>query len=252
VTVALNPIRPQLVAIFYLDDCSGKTSPSPDARWCLEAWDLQTGRRSAVWSVNGPREALATLHFSPDGERLVTGGNNGFQVRNTQNGQVEWAVVTDPATMWLGRGPQPPPGQRTSLEWVLYPSAYYHVAFQADGQRFLCTRHEGKPAVELYETASGKVVTAARVKDLNDYASALSPGGRPVFLARGDRIFLLQSLDEEPRVGWQATPGAKIYCLALSPDGNVLVSVDSNADLRVWHLPWLRRELAALGLQLPS
>ena len=28
------------------------------------------------------------------------------------------------------------------------------------------------------------------------------------------------------------------------PDGNVLVSVDNDAVLRVWHLPWIRRELA--------
>jgi WD40 repeat protein len=46
---------------------------------------------------------------------------------------------------------------------------------------------------------------------------------------------------------WQAHDAA-VTALTFSPDGTLLASGAADGSLRVWNIPWIRSELAAIGL----
>ncbi len=79
-------------------------------------------------------------------------------------------------------------------------------------------------------------------------AVALSAGAETIFTGGEDGLLrVLDGKNGRELARWRAH-GAAVTALTLSSDGKLLVSGARDGTLRVWNIPWIREELAKLGL----
>jgi WD40 repeat protein len=178
---------------------------SPDGKFVLigdtdgrlRRWDLKTGRQ------NGPTfqhsQGIGSVVFSPDGTTILIGGLDGT------------ARLWDSAT---GRPAGP----------ILRHQARgdIKVAFSPDGKTLVTFCWVGG-VLQLWDSATGRPIGERR---------------RPLGLHRGFYDLPLPSQLWDAAAGRYTRPFLKIPmprgAVALSPDGNTFVTVQSNGTLRVW------------------
>lgn len=114
----------------------------------LRVWDLSSGR--AVQVIHAPKEANAVA-FSPDGGRVVTGGNNGLGV---------WDVATGRRLLRFGAG------------------RIDGVAFSPDGRR-IASAHMSKEVI-VWDAATGQQLARMTGHTGRVLSVAFSPDGRVV------------------------------------------------------------------------
>jgi WD40 repeat protein len=182
---------------------------------------------------------LTSFQFSPEGERAFVApqGSNRIQIWNVAAGKVERDLNT--------------------------PETVHRLAVSGDGSRILGVPGKLKRAefseqfdltddggqALLLEVATGRTVATWPVGKGIWRSMALSRDGRLV--ASGDNDGTLHLWDAgtgRELAHWQAHSAAGITALAFHPDGHTLISGAADGTLKLWDLPYIRKELAALGL----
>jgi WD40 repeat protein len=80
------------------------------------------------------------------------------------------------------------------------------------------------------------------------FRQSLGPNGRHFASGDDDGTLRLWDADTGRELAhWQAHK-AGLTALAFHPDGSTLISGASDGTLKVWNLPYIRKELAVLGL----
>ena len=132
---------------------------------------------------------------------------------------------------------------------VLTPTSERHFVLRADGAQFAWLHSmDGSESLTLYETATGKKLRGW-IKGGVPWsgAAAVSPDGRLVAADNSTTVQLFDAATGKILAEWGTEQGP-LNALAFSPDGGALATGDGNGELKVWNLVWIRKELAALGL----
>jgi WD40 repeat protein/tRNA A-37 threonylcarbamoyl transferase component Bud32 len=205
---------------------------TPDGRWVASAGaassvtirDATTGAAAKVvgWQVHHAGE-ISGLAFSPDGDRLITGGwDHAVRV---------WGRVRDESSLRIlvkGKGEA------------------HHVAFSPDGKYLAVSyRYNGRLAavILLYEADTGKGVRSFRTSEPGRFA--FSPDGQRLVaenkvwdVATGREVAFKGSLGKGLGAGSAAArrpPGLGAdYDVAFSPDGKRLASTTGDKSVTVW------------------
>jgi WD40 repeat protein len=204
--------------------------------WYLEVWDLKGWKRLAVLDRNAP-----WFHLTPDGRRVVVASVGAVQVRNAENGNVERTIGGEtlvPGTFNVQGLRLSPDGSR-----VLVRAQVFRVTGGPSHPTWTSS-----VLVLLFDVETGGALRTWTVATGTWAAEALSPDGQSV--GSGDEdgtLHLWDATTGRERARWRAQEAA-VTALAFSPDGRVLVSGGRDGTLRLWDLPYIRKELAALGL----
>jgi hypothetical protein len=192
------------------------TSHGGGNAWVLESWNLDTGQRRSL--TNSRMEFCHDLAFHPDSRRLATVGTAGVQV---------WDVMKGTAIR------------------ALSPERYDQLSWRQDGKSLLVVEKNSKAAI--FETEGGKIREwPAPAREWN--AFTLDPNGQSVITGGEDRMIHIRDVRSGKELArWQAHE-APIRVLTFSPDGKFLVSGALDGTIKLWDLAFIRKELAALGL----
>jgi WD40 repeat protein len=187
----------------------------------VRVWDAESG--GLVATLQGHTSTAVSVRFSPDGRRLVSGGDY------PDNTVRLWDVATGEAAGVLsGHG-----------------NKVISVAFSRDGSRIASGSWD--QTVRLWDAASGKSLATLRGHAGWVNAVAFSPDGKRLASASQDRTLRL----------WDAATGDvlavlrghtdELLSVAFSPDGALLASASSDGTVRLWDLELATRRGALRG-----
>jgi tRNA A-37 threonylcarbamoyl transferase component Bud32 len=186
----------------------------------MDSWDRRTGRRQ-VWWVSANRSVWA-LAFRPDGSEVATAGSGGLALFDATTGK-----------------------QRLRLS----EGRFDRLAWSRDGKRLLAVTGGGIPdQPHLFDVSSSEEVVTRPADKGGWVCFAFSPDGRWIVRGREDgKLYVEDSETDKVLARWQAHDSA-VTALAFSPDGKTLVTGGRDGVVRAWPIPYLRQELAKMGL----
>jgi WD40 repeat protein len=187
---------------------------------CLELWDAATSKRLALWDTT---TYWRDIRFTADGKRAIS---------RSERGQL---VVWDVA--------------RGAIERNLSVQSCALFACSQDGTTVLGLDDlAGKANAHLFNVQTGLELRSWPADKTAWQVAALGPTAGLVIASGGDdgTIRLWDGTSGRELARWQAHE-SRVTALGFSPDGNLLVS-GGDGTVKLWDLPYIRKELAALGL----
>jgi len=174
----------------------------------LRVWEVASGEIQ-TWET--PGGIVASLGWSPDGQRLFTGncGDNTVRLWDASSGAVLAEAKTKRSATWF-------------------------VAVSPDGQRAVSGSAEKK--VHVWDLPSCKESGALEGHSGKILYLAFSPDGQHVASASQDRTVRLWEVATGAEVAVFAEHRKQVTGLAFFPDGKRLVSTATDGTLRVWQL----------------
>jgi WD40 repeat protein len=219
----------------------------------LRVWEAPSGR--TVSPLEGHTSSITTLQFSPDGQKVLSGGEDGVRVWNAATGKTERHVALHDSTEFLS-GPAiqayvlSPDGRTfvttitnnagysrvmdlaTKKEGygldVVFDDAGMKVVFSTDGKMMAAAAKVGNQAgIRVWNLAGGREVAAVSAKHGDLSAIALSADGKSVVAASnygGDHVAQVSELTlwdtATGKERWRVTRDNQwTRYLAFSPDG---------------------------------
>jgi WD40 repeat protein len=171
--------------------------------------DAQTGQE--LFSINGHRDVVNCVAFSPDGKSLATGG------RDTM------ARIWDAAT---GKEVQTLKGH---TEWV------QDVTFSPDGTSLATGSYDR--TIKVWDLAAGKDVTTLRGHGNVVNSVAFHPDGLRLLSGSSDRtVRIWDSKTGKELLTWRGHTAA-VESVAWSPKGELALSGGYDEVVRVWRVP---------------
>jgi WD40 repeat protein len=198
----------------------GKDSSHNFGQHCLELWDATGPKRLALWGDEWAD--WQDFRFTPDGQRVLARAKGGKLAI--------WDVT------------------RGVLDRTLSETCA-RFALSQDGKAVLAIEEVKEQAtVRLFAVETGDTLRSWPVDRAAWQVLALGPTADHVIASGGDdgTLYLWDSTSGRELAHWQAHD-TRITALAFSPDGEVLVS-GGDGMVKLWDLPYIRKELAALGL----
>jgi WD40 repeat protein len=200
----------------------------------LEIHDLSKHRSERTWVKPAEFGALQwpVLVFSPDGRRAVSAENIGghYTIWNVESGTVLHRIQ-----MHTQVGPGHWQGHSVTS-----------VVFSADSRLVYTAATEGR--FDVIDVESGAMKRAWYAPQATARALALGPDGRLLASAGEDKLIRLwDPANGKELARWLPHPSGAT-ALAFHPDGEVLASGGDEGIVKLWDLPFIRKELAGIGL----
>jgi len=176
----------------------------------IKLWDLETGNEATSFLWGGQPGPIWAMTFSPDGELLVVGGKERFQV---------WNLKTSTELLSLSN---------------LTRSNPYSVAFSPNGRLFAYGSPSG--SCKVCEVSGGDE-RANLVGHANAVASVtFSPDGTTLASGSYDQTIRLWDMESGSQTGVLIGHAGHVRRVAFSPDGRLLASASSDGTVRVWNV----------------
>jgi hypothetical protein len=221
------------------------TSPSP-----CHCWDAMTGRVvafEAFRNISASRPGIDPASaFSRDGKHFVTIEPFALTVRNGDDGSVVRSFKTEGLLQ---------------CDWFVWGvDGRFFVALSADRGKDGNVGVAGKEKPGLYShpeagmtkalifDTQGDAVRALMGPKEEWTAVALSAGAETVFTGDEDGLLRVRDGTSGRELARWRAHAAGVTALTLTSDGKQLVSGGRDGTIRVWNIPWIRSELAKLGL----
>jgi RNA polymerase sigma factor (sigma-70 family) len=204
----------------------GAISPT----YTIHQWDIATGARLREFPFEGELDGLMTLAFSPDGKRLVSGGDRALRL---------WDVATGKQLRLFGQGH----GQTGTDA----------IAFSPDGKMVAVGSHDAE--VHLWDPDTGKLLRSLPAGTPRVDALAFAPTGKagPPLLAvagdRGVRVWDASTGKEKTFLGMAHND--RIWSVAFSSDGKSVATGNESSLVRLWDLQTRKERAAAGGHESP-
>ncbi len=202
----------------------GQTLVSNGDEGTIQVWHIPTGQLTRTLVEHSRLYAVA---ISPDGQTLV-GGNNGgtIQIWHLPTGKL---IRTLRAHLYSS--------VRRTLRG--HSGSIKSVAISRDGQTLVsCSSDE---TIKIWHLPTGQLTRTLEEDSLDGVSSvAVSPGGQTVVSAGGRDGIKVSNLAMSPIGQMTRTLGAEpFHCsvIAISPDGETLVSNSTDHTIKIWHLP---------------
>jgi RNA polymerase sigma factor (sigma-70 family) len=178
---------------------AGQSTPTPRA-----AGQLRMIERAALRGHRGPIRAVA---FSPNGELLATGG---------EDGQVK---LWDPAS------------GKERLSWQAHPNGIWGLAFSPDGRTVASGGADN--SIRLWEVATGKLRISLPGGTETQFFLAFHPAGDILASAGLTRIHLWDANTGVQRATADDHRGQYCYPMTFSADGKWLLTSDADSTIRL-------------------
>jgi WD40 repeat protein len=167
-------------------------------------------------------KGITSVAFSPDGERIVAGGDDGT-VRLWYLGDTPRAASFQNYTNWVRSVGLSPNGDRI---WVS------SVAFSPNGDRIVSGGKDG--TVRLWKPDGSPAAAPFQAHDGEVFSVAFSPNGDRIVSGGKDGTMRLWKPDGTPAAApFQAHDG-EVFSVAFSPDGDRIVSGGKDGTVRLW------------------
>jgi WD40 repeat protein len=211
-----------------------RTGSGVEVRNQLELHDLTKRKRERIW-VNKDEPGYVqwpVLLFSPDGRRALVAATNGRPL-------AIWDVESATVLHQIELSTQLAPSHRR-IDQVAA------AAFGSDGRLLYAAANDGR--FDVIDVASGAIQRTWYEPGATARALAISPDGSLLATAGEDRlIHLWNPATGKEQARWSPHPSGA-SALAFAPDGEVLASGSDDGTVKLWDLPFIRKELAAIGL----
>jgi WD40 repeat protein len=186
----------------------------------VEAWDIPSGKR---YPLKLPQAKWMDIAWHPEGRRFATAASQTAD----QPGVRIWDLATSTELVTLSK------------------EGTDRVVWSDDGRYLLAVQKSQKATVY---TPDGREACAWPAPEQDWVSFSLSGKGGYVAAGGEDGLIHLRDVETGREVArWQAHDTA-VTALTFSPDGTLLASGARDGSLRVWSLPSIRAELAALKL----
>lgn len=216
-------------------------------------WEIETGQEIARGIHTG---MLTTAAFSPDGQMVVSGSQDGIvrtweagtgrEVAQMMHNDWVYAVAFSPDGIWIASGGD----DDTARVWeaatgrevarVMHEGGVKSVAFSPDGRWVVSGSWDG--TARVWETKTGQEVARVTHKHSVD-AVAFSPDGRWVISAGCDEILGSSGCIRGSAQVWEAQTGRQIMqmthedsvvAVAFSPNGVWVASGSDDGMVLIW------------------
>ena len=207
----------------------GQTLVSGNNGGTIQVWHIPTGQLTRTLVEHSRLYAVA---ISPDGQTLV-GGNNGgtIQIWHLPTGKLirtlrahSYRQVTNRQVTRTLRG---------------HSGSIRSVAISRDGQTLVSCSTDH--TIKIWHLPTGQLTRTLEEDSLYGVSSvAVSPGGQTVVSAGGRDGIKVSNLSMSPIGQMSRTLGADPFrcsVVAISPDGETLVSDSTDHTIKIWHLP---------------
>ncbi len=202
-------------------------------------------------TLNGHKDWVLSVMFSPDGTRLATGGNDKIiRLWDVGTGRLLGslgghgyainAVTYSPDGKWLASAGvdgsvrlwNPKSGlQQGALRGYGY--AFYAIAFSPDAKRLAAGGKDR--TVFVWDVDSGAQLYALEGHKGDIYAVSFSPDGKVLASAGADKTIRLWDVSNGQEIASLFGHKDKVLSLAYSPDGKWLATGDAGNVIRIWN-----------------
>jgi RNA polymerase sigma factor (sigma-70 family) len=173
----------------------------------IELRDVKTGARRGEMTFDDVRDGIMTLAFSPDGKKMITGGDRVLRL---------WDVTTRKQLKVFGKGGQT-----------------YSVAYSPDGKVFAVGRHDSN--VHLYDAVTAKEVQTLPGHEASVYSLAFSADGKRLLTGSNARTARLWDLASGKVLReFKAIHPGRLWGVALSPDGKTVAAASEGSTVHLW------------------
>jgi WD40 repeat protein/tRNA A-37 threonylcarbamoyl transferase component Bud32 len=232
VNLAVSPDGKRLLLACQLkatrDDVAGRIGGQ------LELHDLTRRELERIWVKDDNQRGSSrwpVLLFSPDGRRVVAGEQNGSCAI--------WDVESGTALRPIQLVTQVSPDHQRRHNVVA-------AAFGADGRLLYIAADEGR--FDVIDVDSGSIRRTWYEPHATAKALAINPDSSILASAGEDKLIRLwDPISGKELARWMPHPSGAT-ALAFHPDGQVLASGADDGTVKLWDLPFIRKELAAIGL----
>jgi RNA polymerase sigma factor (sigma-70 family) len=186
----------------------------------IALWDVATGAKARELELEGDFDGAMSLAFSPDGKKLLSGGDRVLR---------QFDVTTGKQLDLFGAGRQT-----------------RRLAFAPDGKTFAVGRHDA--VARIYDAQKLKVLHELPGHKYLVRCLVYSPDGKTLITADGDNTVRL----------WDAATGKKlrdvtaddsVECVAVSPDGATLATGTLGSTIALWDAATGKRRGEVAGHQ---
>ena len=222
----------------------------------ITIWDAATG--TEIRTLKGREAAIMSLEFSPDGERIISGGMSGLvRVWDVNTGEEIMRLEGHEAGKGVAAIDLSTDGRRIvsidydgiikvwdadngkellTIKTTLGKGEYGRsVALSPDGKRIIAGRISKR--VSEWDAATGEKLRTFRMQDQSVVSVEYSPDGRQIAMGCGEGMIKIVDTETEKETiliegeGWDRS---LVLSLAFSPDGKRLISGGYDRMVRVW------------------
>jgi WD40 repeat protein len=206
-------------------------------RTTLRAADPAQDTTLRTIAAEGHVEGIFCVAISPDGKRLASGGDEGEVF--------VWDTITWRRVLHL---------QADATAGRAHAEDVWGVAFSPDGKQLATASHD--ETVRTWNAETGAPRALLKGHSFHVWDVSFSPDGKRLASAGGISNSNGEFVSGEVRV-WDlaqqrsvltmTVPGARVYCVAFSPEGTALASGWEDRVIRVWNATDGREQFALRG-----